>query len=342
MASNAPNKNELRGIDGPQKAAILMLALNEDQAAKLFGMMNDDEIKEITQAMAALGSVNGETVEALFIEFVEQMSATGSLLGSFDSTERLLLKVIDQERVGNIMEEIRGPAGRTMWDKLSNVNEAVLANYLENEYPRTVAVVLSKVRPETAARVLAVLPEEFAMEVVMRLLRMEAVQKEVIDDIEMTLRTEFMSNLARTNRRDSHEVIAEIFNNLDRNSEGRFISALQDRDKDSAEQVKALMFTFDDLIKLDPSGVQTLLRNVEKDKLGIALKGAAENIRDLFFTNMSERAGKLMREDMEAKGPVRLSDVDEAQMLIVIAAKDLAASGEIIIAGDKEDEELVY
>lgn len=333
---------DARGLDGPQKAAVIMLALNEDQASRLFGMMTDDEIKEITQAMAALGNIDGEMVNTLFVEFVEQMSSTSSLVGSFDSTERLLLKALDGDRVRGIMEEIRGPAGRTMWDKLSNVNEAVLANYLKNEYPQTVAVVLSKVRPETAARVLAVFPEEFAMEVVMRLLRMEAVQKEVVDDIEMTLRTEFMSNLARTNRRDSHEVIAEIFNNLDRNSETRFLGALEDRDRDSAERVKALMFTFEDLVKLDPSGIQTLLRNVEKDKLGTALKGASEAVRDLFFTNMSERAGKLLREDMEAMGPVRLSDVDEAQTLIVVSAKELAASGDILIAEGGEDDELVY
>ena len=337
-----PPKSDLRGLDGPQKAAVIMLALNEDQASRLFAMMTDDEIKEITQAMAALGNIDGEMVNTLFVEFVEQMSSTSSLVGSFDSTERLLMKALDGDRVRGIMEEIRGPAGRTMWDKLSNVNEAVLANYLKNEYPQTVAVVLSKVRPETAARVLAVFPEEFAMEVVMRLLRMEAVQKEVVDDIEMTLRTEFMSNLARTNRRDSHEVIAEIFNNLDRNSETRFLGALEDRDRDSAERVKALMFTFEDLVKLDPSGIQTLLRNVEKDKLGTALKGASEAVRDLFFTNMSERAGKLLREDMEAMGPVRLSDVDEAQTLIVVNAKELAASGDILIAEGGEDDELVY
>jgi flagellar motor switch protein FliG len=340
--SDAASVGELRGLDGPKKAAVVMMALNEDQAAKLFGMMTDEEIKEITQAMAALGSISGPTVEALFVEFANQMANTGTLVGSYDSTERLLLKVLDNERVSSIMEEIRGPAGRTMWDKLSNVNEVVLANYLKNEYPQTVAVVLSKVRPETAAGVLGVLPEDFAMEVVMRLLRMEAVQKEVVDDIEMTLRTEFMSNLARTNRRDSHEVIAEIFNNLDRNSESRFLGALEDRDKEAAERIKALMFTFEDLVKLDPSGIQTLLRNVEKDKLGLALKGSSEAVRDLFFTNMSERAGKILREEMEVMGPVRLSDVDEAQMMIVSAAKELSSSGEIVITSAKDDDELVY
>jgi flagellar motor switch protein FliG len=229
-----------------------------------------------------------------------------------------------------------------MWDKLGNVNEVVLANYLKNEYPQTVAVVLSKIKPEHAARVLGLLPESFAMEVIMRMLRMEAVQKEVLEDVERTLRTEFMSNLARTNRRDAHEMMAEIFNSLDRQTEQRFISALEERNRDSAERIKALMFTFEDLSKLDPQGVQTLLRSVEKSKLALALKGASEAIRDLFFTNMAERAAKLLREEMASMGPVRLKDVDEAQIYMVQTAKDLAARGEIILSEGKGEDQLVY
>ncbi len=271
-----------------------------------------------------------------------RISSTGLLVGNFDNTERLLAKVLDKDRVGNIMEEIRGPAGRTMWEKLANVNETMLANYLKNEYPQTVAVVLSKIKSEHAARVLTLLPEPFAMEVIMRMLRMESVQKEVLDDVERTLRNEFMSNLARTNRRDAHEMMADIFNFLDRNMENRYLTALEERNKDSAERIKALMFTFEDLSNLDPGGIQTLLRNADKDKIAIALKGASAELRDLFFTNMSERAAKIMREDMQAMGPVRLRDVDEAQMLMVTLAKDLAASGEIIIADAKGEDELVY
>jgi flagellar motor switch protein FliG len=292
--------------------------------------------------MAQLGTVSSNLVERLFTEFGERLSSTGSLVGTFESTERLLTKVLGEERVSLIMDEIRGPAGRTMWDKLANVNEVVLANYLKNEYPQTVAVVLSKIKPDHASRVLANLPENFAMEVIMRMLRMEAVQKEVIDDVERTLRNEFMSNLARSQGRDAHEMMAEIFNNLDRSTEDRFLQMLEDRNRDAAERIKQLMFTFEDLAKIDSAGIQTLLRAVDKDKLSIALKGASEAVRDLFFGNMSERAAKILREDMEAMGPVRLRDVEEAQVEMVVIAKDLAAKGEITIAeGDGEDE-LVY
>jgi flagellar motor switch protein FliG len=336
-------RDDVRSLTGPERAAIMMLALGEEHAAKLFALMDDDEIKELSQTMANLGNVSSNVIERLFVDFADQISATGSLVGSYDSTERLLQKVLSKDRVEAIMEEIRGPAGRTMWDKLGNVNEAVLANYLKNEYPQTVAVVLSKIKPEHAARVLAQLPESFAMEVIMRMLRMEAVQKEVLDDVERTLRTEFMSNLARTSRRDAHEMMAEIFNNLDRASENRFITALEERNRDSAEKIKALMFTFEDLGRLDPGAVQTLLRNVDKTKLAIALKGASEPLRDLFFSNMSERAGKLLKEEMESMGPVRLRDVDEAQMHMVAVAKELAAKDEIVIADKRGGEdELIY
>jgi flagellar motor switch protein FliG len=229
-----------------------------------------------------------------------------------------------------------------MWEKLSNVQEDVLANYLKNEYPQTIAVVLSKLRPEQAARVLAVLPEDLGLDVVNRMLRMEAVQKEVIERVEQTLRTEFMSNIAQTRRRDAHEVMAEIFNNFDRQTETRFLTALEEDNREAAERIKTLMFTFDDLVKLDTASAQTLMRNIDKDKLAIALKGAGEPVRQFFFSNMSTRAAKMLVDDMQAMGPVRLRDVDEAQVLLVNLTKDLAAKGEIVIAKSRGDEELVY
>jgi flagellar motor switch protein FliG len=336
------NRDDYRSLSGPERAAVFVLSLGDEHASRLFELMDDEEIKEISQTMANLGTVDASIIERLLVDFADQISATGSLVGSYESTERLLAKVLGKDRVNHIMEEIRGPAGRTMWDKLGNVNEVVLANYLKNEYPQTVAVVLSKIKPEHAARVLAQLPESFAMEVIMRLLRMEVVQKDVLDDVERTLRNEFFTNLARTARRDAHELIADIFNSLDRATENRFITALEERNRDAAERIKGLMFTFEDLTKLDGNAIQTLLKNTDKGKLPIALKGASPTLRDMFFTNMSERAGKLLKEDISAMGPVRLRDVEEAQAAMVQLAKDLAASGEIVIADAKGEDELVY
>jgi flagellar motor switch protein FliG len=332
---------ELSRLSGPEKAAVILLALGEDHASVWRGL-DEEEIKVISQAMAGLGQVTSQVVEDLLVEFVSGMGS-GAITGSVELTQKLLASIMPEDKVDTLMEEIRGPAGRTMWDKLGNVNEAVLANYLKNEYPQTVAVVLSKIKSEHAARVLTCLPEDFALECVTRMLRMEPVQREILDKIEQTLRTEFMSNLARTSKRDSHEMMADIFNAFDRQTETRFITALEERNREAAERIRALMFVFEDLSKLDPGGVQTLLRSVEKDQLALALKGASDSLRDMFFTNMSERAAKIMREDMETMGPVRLREVEQAQMAMVQAAKDLANKGEIVLVGaGGDDDELVY
>ena len=339
------SEGDLRGandLNGPERAGVLMLALGNQHGQRIWESLEDDEIREISIAMAGLGNIEPNTVENLLIAFVTQMSSTGALLGSFDSTERLLTEFLTPDKVVTIMEEIRGPAGRNMWEKLSNVQENVLANYLKNEYPQTVAVVLSKIRAQHAARVLTNLPDDFALEVVERMLKMEHVQKEILEKIEQTLRTEFMVTLAKTARRDSHEAMADIFNSFDRQTESRFMTALDEKDRDSAERIKSLMFTFDDLGKLDSAGIQTLLRSVEKESLAVALKGTTDQMRDYFFGNMSQRAAKMLKEDMDVLGPVRLRDVDEGQTKMVNIAKDLAAKGEILISKNEGEEELVY
>src|ERR1700687_877905 len=251
LASRQGDHGSRRKLTGPERAAVLMLALGQQYGANIWSQLDDDELREISIVMSTLGTIEAESVEGLLLEFVSRMSASGALMGNYDATERLLQQYLPPERVSGIMEEIRAPAGRNMWEKLSNVQEQVLANYLKNEYPQTVAVVLSKLRPEHAARVLAILPEELALDVVTRMLKMEGVHEDVIERVENTLRTEFMSNLSQTRRRDAHEVMAEIFNNFDRQTETRFMTALEEANRESAERIKNLMFTFDDLVKLD-------------------------------------------------------------------------------------------
>ncbi len=335
-------REDYRTLTGTEKAAIFMLSVGEEHTAKLFEFMDDEEIMEISQTMSNLGKVSANIVERLFVDFAEQMSSTGSLIGTLDSTERLLQKVLGKDKVSSIMEEIRGPAGRTMWEKLGNVNEEILASFLQKEYPQTVSVVLTKITPDHAARVLALLPEGFAMEVINRMLKMEAVQKEVLEDIEKTLKTEFMSNLAKTARRDSHEMMAEIFNSLDRSAEARFMESLEEQEPDSAEKIRSLMFTFEDLARLDPGSIQAVIRAADKDKLPTALKGSSDAVKDLFFSNMSERASKILKEDIAAMGPVKLRDVEEAQQAIVTVTKELEARGEVQIAGESDDDQLIY
>jgi flagellar motor switch protein FliG len=338
---NEPAKADLSRYTGAEKAAIVLMSLGED-AKKLWSVLDEEEIKEISQTMATLGVVSSAVVEAVVQEFVQRMSGAGSVMGSLDQTQRMLANILPKEKVDSLMEEISGPAGRNIWDKLANVNEAVLASYLKHEYSQTVAVILAKVRPDHSAKVLGELPEDFAADCIVRMLSMEPVQREILDKIETTLRTEFMSNLSRAAKHDSHELMAEIFNNFDRQTEARFLTALEGKSRDSAERIKALMFVFEDLAKLDSGGIQTLLRAVDKGDLALALKGASDALRTLFFSNMSERGGKILKDDMAAMGPVRLKDVDAAQTRIVAMAKDLSARGEIVLSDGKSDDELIY
>ncbi len=326
---------------GIERAAVVMLSIGEG-AEKVLALLDDDEIRTVSEAMSTLGTVPSNVVDAIVADFFAQFANTSSLVGSYEHTQRMLAAVLPKDKVDALMEELRGPAGRNIWDKLANVNEVVLAGYLANEYPQTVAVILTKLRPDYAARVLTELPADFAAHCVERMLSTEPVNREVLEKIETTLRIEFISNLTRASKRDSHELMAEIFNNFDRQTEARFLGSLESRHHDSANRIKALMFVFEDLSSLDVSGVQTLLRCADKGDLALALKGASETLRSLFFTNMSERGGKLLRDDMQAMGPVRLKDVDAAQTRLVALAKELAAKGEIVLSDGKADDAFVY
>ena len=334
--------NDIRSLSGTEKAAVLLLALGDQHAGSLFNMLDDEEIREITEAMSQLGTVNANVVEQLLTDFTSHFSSSASIMGTHDSTERLLLKVMDPARVASIMDQIRGPAGRSMWERLANVGEQVLGKFLRSEHPQTAAVILSRLAPTQAAKVLGILPEAFAIEIVQRMLRIEPLQRDVLADVERTLREEFMNNLSLTQGGDLYGAMAEIFNNFDRTTEVRFMGLLEDRSQDAADRIRALMFTFEDLRRVDTLGIQTVLRYATKERVGLALKGATDEMKELFFSNMSERAGKILQEEMDNMGPVRLREVDEAQVEIVNLTKDLAARGEIIIGSEDEEDQLVY
>lgn len=331
-----------RSQTGARNAAIFMLAIGEEKAVTMFSGMDDFEIRDISREMANLGKVTSDEMESVLMEFADAVgSGGGAVVGGWAQAEKYLMSFMPEDRVHDLMEEMRGPAGRTMWEKLANVSEDILANYLKNEYPQTVAVIVSRIRPSHASKVLAQLPEDLALEVIERILLMDNVSREVIESVEDSLRNEFMRNLAARQKRDSHEMMADIFNNFDRANEQKFMELLEKRNEEDADKIRALMFTFQDIMKTDDKGIQTILRDVEKDRLAIALKGASEDMRQRFLANMSERAAKILVEDMEAMGPVRVKEVDEAQNEIVAVAKGLADDGQIVLADEGGDDEFI-
>ena len=329
-------------MSGPQRAAVLLLILGEKHGGPIWSMLEEDEIKRVSYAMAQLGSIESKMVELLVVDFVSRLSTAGAVTGSIDRTEELLGKIFPSDQVSAIISEIKGASGRRMWQRLSHIDAEVLATYLRSEYPQTVAVILSRISPDHTARVLSILPDDFAVDVMNRMLKMETVQKEALEHIEDTLRNEFVTTISQASRRDANELMAEIFNAFDRQTESRFFAALETVNRGSVKKIRELMFTFEDLTKLDPGSVQTLMRQVDKDTLGRALKGASEPVRTFFFANMSSRASKNLQDEMSSMGPIRLKDVDDAQNKIVSLAKDLADQGEIMISKNRAEEELVY
>ncbi|GBQ30049.1 flagellar motor switch protein FliG [Acetobacter fabarum] len=333
--------DETRHLTGKQRVAILLLAAGRERAVKVLKQLQEDEVRDVSVAMAGLGLISASVVEEVCAQFTKNFESSEGLVGTYETTEELLRKALSGEQVDKIMEEIRGPAGRTMWDKLGNVQEMVLANYLRNEYPQTAAVILSRLQPAHAARVLTLLPEDYATEVMMRVLHMETVQREVLDSVEATLRSEFISSLGRSSKRDSYELLAEVFNNFDRKTETRLMASMDKRNHADMEKVKALMFTFEDIKRLPHEALMRIVAQVDREKLPLALKGASETVRKMFLQCMSKRAGSILLEEISALGPVRVKDADAAQVDIVTIIKNMANAGEIDLTENGGNDEII-
>ncbi len=329
-------------IKGHLKAALMIVMLDQEISGKIWPLLTDDEIINICKALNNAPSLTPDITENLIINFIEGMTSATTGILNMSQTEKMLSSVLPSDRVNNLMEEIRGPAGNNIWEKISNVDDNLLVNYLKNEYPQTIAVILSRINPEQSAKILTLLPNNLSINIINRMLTIRPLQREIISKIEHTLRNEFMSNLSQTREGDNYGLLADVFNNFDRQTETRFLSVLEENNREAAENIKSLMFTFDDLSNLNSQAIQLLLRYIPRDQLVLSIKGASTKIRDYFFENMSERAKKTLNEDIEILGPVKLKDVDTAQTAIVNMAKDLAAKGEIEINKGNSNDELVY
>lgn len=311
-------------LKGPQKAAAFMLSLEEDKVAKIISFLAPDELQLLSKEMSNLGIVEAKTIENIYVDFQKNVSSgTGSVVGSIEKTEKLLSQILPPEKVAAIMSDIVDPIGKNLWEKLESVDNEFLVTFLQSEHPQTIAVILTKISPSKAADIFKLLPKNLSQDVMIRILKLDMVSKEVLNDLEKTLRTQFINNVSKTNKRDAHQIIADIFNLFDRDSEEKFRDFLEKSHPADAERVKELMFTFEDMIRIDDKGIQEVIRVVDKGKLSFALKGASRSIKDLFFKNMSERAGNLLKEEIESLGRIRLKEVDEAQSAIISQVKEL-------------------
>jgi flagellar motor switch protein FliG len=338
-ASAAPS-TATAPIPGPVRAAILLLALGEESGSAIWQSLNDEEARLVSSIMAKLGAVKQETLLRVAADFMRQVTSS-QLTGGPERTEKILLGALPRPQARSIIDDIKTPENPTLWQKLSLAKPDQLADYLSKEYPQTIAVVLSKLTPDQSAKVLSLLPSAMATDLIDRMLRMEPVSDEVLKGIEMSLEEGFVTPPPLPGRRDPMDHVAQIFNAFDKKYEGRFLAALDATNRAAAQQLRALMFSFDELAKMDATSAQTLLRSVEREQMVKALKGATKAVREFFFAQMSQRAARSFQEDMEILGPVRLREVDEAQRAIVNLAKDLASKGELVLATNANDDEMI-
>lgn len=327
-----PQSDSIQGDIG-----ILFMALDEGRRQSLIRMLDDDEIRYISRIIANLGKVMPEQVDRAVQRFyLELGNMPGAMVGTAETTERMLRRLLPEDKVSEIMDEICGPQGRTMWEKLANISPEVLAAYLRTELAQTAAVVLGKLPAPHAARVLALLPDNAADEIVLRMVRMDSIQKHVLTDIETTLQHEFINNMARSYERDSSQIVAEILNRTDKTLLNRLMSAIESREPQTASRIRRIMFTFDDLIRVDPSTFGALVTECPADKLQIALAGASDRLKDLFLGSMSERAANMLRDEIEMMPTQRRKTVEDAQGEIITIAKRLADEGRIFILDEDE------
>ncbi|MBV9075956.1 MAG: flagellar motor switch protein FliG [Methylobacteriaceae bacterium] len=329
-------------LDGRRKAAAIMLLLGEQASAPIWEHLDEEEVRALSYQMTQLGSVPRDAVRDVAEEFVTTFGAGERLVGNFERTEAFLRDVLPSEKAEAVIEALRGQTGRNVWQRLSNVDANLLSAFLKGEHPQTVALILSRLPSPTTATILSGFPDLFAVDVLNRMLKMNSVRSETVENVEQVLHTQFLSGLAQAaRRRDSHEIIAEVFNAFDRDTERKFMEALERVNEPSAVRVKALMFTFDDLLKFDAAAMQTLLRGVDRDLLPRALKGTSERIQQLFLKNMSSRAAKILQDDLAALGPLRAKEVHQAQAQIITVAKGLVDRGEIRLTAAEGDEQFI-
>ena len=318
---------------GAQKAAILMLSFGEDISAEIFKHMSEFEIKRIGSAMSRLGRLEQDIVDEVMMEFYDILQQNRKFFyGGNEFTKKVIGSAFKGGNADEIIEQLSLGSSANL-DSLELIDPRTLATFIRNEHPQTIALILAHLDPKKCGETLKLLPESLHTEILIRIANLDAVAPEIIDEIDDVLRNEIQAmGSISTQKIGGVEPLAEMLNLIDKATEEQILDNLEERDPELAEQIRQLMFVFDDLVKIDDRGIQELVKGVTNERWKVALKTASEAVRDLIFRNMSERAAVMLKEDMEAMAAVKLSDVESAQFEIVQVARKLEEEGKIIIA----------
>jgi len=330
------------GLSGPEKAAVFLLTLGEEFASEVFKRLEAQEIKIVGRQMAKMEQVKKEDISSLLGEFRMEDGDHDIFLSGDDMLETALKRALPSDIASSILDDIRSDWKLTLFQKARNLEPKVLVNFLRNEHPQTIALVLAVLQDNQAASILAELPESMQVEVVMRLAELDKVSPEILVEVDKVLQDELITIEGMEGQKlGGVEVVAELLNNADRALEASILEGIEEQRESLAEEIRRLMFVFEDLVNIDDRGIMQILKEVSTDDLKLSLRTSTDDLKEKVFKNMSSRAVQAMKEDMEIMGPVRLRDVEVAQQNIIKVTKRLEAEGKIQIATKGGEEEYV-
>ena len=323
---------ELKNLENEnlESAAVLLLALNEENAGKILKHLSESDVYKISNQIANLRDMEADRVLDTLSYFADRISNASLLGGHLPRLRRFLHKVFDQEKVDLIMQNVDGPLNKT-WEIIADMSDKVLVEYLKNEYPQTVAFILSKLPSQKASKIISKFSENFSFEVIKRILNMDEVNKSVLLNLENTLRRDLVEKSDISKELDNNQIVADIFNNLDKKDESMFFELLEKYDANKAQLVRKNMLIFDDIKRVDSRGMQMLIRYSDKSVLPKALKFADDNIKNCFFNNMSARAAKILIEEIDNSNNTKLEESELAQKNILLILRELMNKGQVTL-----------
>jgi len=321
-------------LTGPEKAAVFLLTLGEEFSSQVFQRLDDDEIKAVGRQMSKMDHVDKDDIAALLNEFRSDEGGEDLFLSGDDMLETALKKALSTEKANEILDDIRSDWRLTLFQKARKLEPQVLVNFLRNEHPQTIALVLAVLEETQSAAILGELKEDQRIEVIMRMSELDKVSPEILVDIDRVLQEELLSVEGMEGQRlGGVEAVAEILNNADRSLEASILEGVEEQREELADDIRRLMFVFEDLINVDDRGMMAILKEVSTDDLKIALKTGTDELKEKIFKNMSQRAVEMLKEDMEIMGPTRVKDVEAAQQSILKIAKRLEQEGKVQLSG---------
>ncbi len=321
-------------IPGRRKAAILLVVLGPEKAAQVMKHLDEADVEMLTIEIANLGQISDEEKRAVLQEFSEILKAREMLTaGGIEYAKKVLEKAFGPEKAMKIIERLVSSLQVKPFEFVKKADPLQLVNFLQNEHPQVIALVLSYLEPTMASQILGALPEELQIEVIKRIALLERTSPEIVKEIERSLERKLSGIVSQQfSKVGGVETAAEIMNNIDRQTEKTIMERLSQESPELAEEIRRRMFVFEDILKLDDRSIQLVLREVDTKDLAVALKGASDEVKEKIFKNMSKRAAQLLKDELEFMGPVRVKDVEEAQQKIINVIRRLEEAGEIVIA----------